>query len=187
MSKKPAKAAADDSTNDGEAAPKKRSKLKLALFALVPLVLAGGGYAGWTFYLAPAGDAHAAAEKDGHEADGHAADGAEAADPVQVAAIPLDIAAETSFTHSYALGVIIAHACGAAQVPSLKAASEAEAKADGLLATLSWEAAARRTSILDDKNCRYLKAEVYNADGKAARLAAERAAPKKHEAKPAHH
>ena len=46
---------------------------------------------------------------------------------------------------------------------------------------------AKITSILDDKNCRYLKAEVYNADGKAARLAAERAAPKKHEAKPAHH
>ena len=91
MSKKPAKAAADDSTNDGEAAPKKRSKLKLALFALVPLVLTGGGYAGWTFYFAPAGDAHAAAEKDGHEADGHAADGAEAAVALKADPAPVDL------------------------------------------------------------------------------------------------
>jgi len=133
MSKKPEKTGADTAANAD--APKKRSKLKLALFALVPLLLVGGGgYAGWAFYLAPAG-AEQAEPGDEHAAEGEA--GHETPDPVQVSAVPSEIAAETSFTHSFALSVILADDCGVVPVEALKAASDEEAKADGLLVNLS--------------------------------------------------
>ena len=45
--------AALDDEADAPAAPKKRSKIKLALLACVPLMLLSGSYAGWTLYLAP--------------------------------------------------------------------------------------------------------------------------------------
>lgn len=164
-SKKPDSAAAET--------PKPRSRLKLALLALVPLVLAGGGYGGWTYVT-------------GHEAE---AAHAPAPDPIAVSAVPTEIAAETSFTHSLALATIIARHCGRVPVRALKAASDDEARADGLLVNLSWTAANRRIVELDDKNCRYFLSEVRTAEAKAARLAAEKeaaarggkhAAPAKH-------
>ena len=170
MSKKPAKPAADPN-----AAPKKRSKLKLALLALVPLLAAGGGYGGWVFYSGQAGAQ--AAEGEAHPA----------ADPIKVSAVPTEIAAETSFTHSYALSVMIARDCGRVRAEALKAASEEEARADGMLVNLSWTAAARRTALLDDKICRRLLNEVYDANVKAVEIAAAKAAPEKGGKAAAHH
>lgn len=168
MSKKPAKTAASET--EGSATPKKRSKLKLALLVLAPLVvLAGGGYAGWAFFLAPA-----PAEASAQAAEGEAPE--QAPDPVQVAAVPVDIAAQTSFTHSYALSVLIEEMCGEISVPALKAASEEEAHADAQLVALSWTAASRRVNALSEKSCGHFFAEIENADAKAATIAAEKAA-----------
>ncbi|MEO3385214.1 hypothetical protein [Mesorhizobium sp. CAU 1741] len=179
MSKKPdtTPAAATD-------APKKRSKVKLALFAMAPLVLAGAGYGGWMFYSG----GHAEAAVDEH-----------AAEPVPVSAVPTEIAAETSFTHSFALATIIASQCGKARVPALQVASDAEAHADGMLVNLSWQAAARRTLTLDEGNCRRFLNEVRGAERKAMELAEAKAGGGGHggkgggdhgakpAAKPAHH
>jgi hypothetical protein len=129
--------------------PKKRSKLKLALAALAPLLAAGGGYAGWTVYAARA-DA--------------------APDAMQVAAVSPEVAAETSFTHSYALAVLTAPLCGTARVPGLQAASDAEANADGRLVNLSWEAAARRAADLTGVSCDFLRHEVREAEHRAAKM-----------------
>lgn len=143
--------------------PKKRSKLKLALVALAPLALAGGGYAGWTLYAAPGGEAHAESGPDG----------------MKVAAITPEVAAETSFTHSYALSVLIAPRCGIARVPGLQAASEAEARADGRLVNLSWLAAARRAADLTGISCDHLRQEVREAEYRAVTLAQGRGALQK--------
>ncbi len=135
MSKKTAKPAAAET--DAEA-PKKRSKLKLALFALVPLVLlGGGGYAGYAFYLAPHdGDAHAAeAGGEGEAKTGAHGEAEQPKDPVKFSAVPSVIAAETSFTHSWAIATMIRTRCGEIAAPTLQAASEAEAAADGLWST----------------------------------------------------
>ena len=178
MSKKPAAQAAKDTTD----APK-RSKLKLALFALAPLLLAGGGYAGWTQFLA--GEANA--ETHGEPAAEGAAEG-HGKDPVHVSAVPSEIAAETSFTHSFALSVILAQRCGSLRLAALKEASDAEARADGLLVNLSWQAAARRANELTEKSCGYLLAEIQAADNKALRIAEARlAAEKGDDGKPAAH
>lgn len=134
--------------------PKKRSKLRLALLALAPLLLAGGGYAGWTVYAAPGEGPH----------------GEDRPDAMRVAAITPEIAAETSFTHSYALAVLMARQCGAARVPGLQAASEAEAKADGRLVNLSWLAAARRAADLTELSCDHLRQEVRDAEYRAVAL-----------------
>lgn len=164
MFKKSSKPAAD--TPD---TPKKRSWLKLGLLAAVPLLLAGGGYAGWTLFLAgPAGEtAHAA------EAGAHAAP-----DPVETAALPLAMAAETSFTHSYALAVAIERRCGRAATAELKAASEEEARTDGTLVNLSWTSATRRAAKLMDKSCGRLLGEVEAANEKAARIYGRKAGSK---------
>jgi hypothetical protein len=170
MSKKPAKTAASE--NEGSGTPKKRSKLKLALLVLAPLVvLAGGGYAGWTFFLAPAPTAPSAQAGEGA---GEAPE--QTPDPVQVAAVPVDIAAQTSFTHSYALSVLIEEMCGEISAPALKAASEEEAHADAQLVALSWTAASRRVNALSEKSCGHFFAEIENADAKAATIAADKAA-----------
>lgn len=176
MSKKPAKdknvkekaarkapAKADAAAGEGEAKPK-RSKLKLALFALAPLLLlGGGGYAGWAFFLAPADGAHGeAAEGHGETADGHGTD------PTKVASLLPDVRPEISATHSYAIAVIMEPACGAPPVPALEAASAAEAAADGAMVNRSWIAAVRRTRTLDAKNCSYLWKEIEAAEYKAA-------------------
>ena len=171
--KAPAKGAPAAAGAEGEAAAKpKRSKLKLALFALVPLlVLGGGGYAGWAFFLAPdpaAGAAHGEAAEghgEGH-GDGHGTDA------TTVSALLPDVRPQVSATHSYAVAVIIADICGAPPVPALKAASEAEAAADGAMVNASWIAAVARTRTLDAKNCSYLWTEVEGAEWKAAQGAA---------------
>lgn len=154
---------------EGEAAAKpKRSKLKLALFVLVPLLLlGGGGYAGWAFFLAPAEAARA--EHDGEGGHG-------------TAASPLlpDPRPEVSATHSYAIAVIMEPVCGAPPVPALEAASEAEAVADGAMVNRSWIAAVRRTRTLDRKNCSFLYTEVEGAEWRAAEGAAPAKAAAKH-------
>lgn len=170
--KAPAKAGP---TAEGEAAAKpKRSKLKLALFALVPLlVLGGGGYAGWAFFLAPGAQGEAA---DGHgeTADGHGTD------PTKVASLLPDVRPEISATHSYAVAVIMEPACGAPPVPALEAASAAEAAADGAMVNRSWIAAVRRTRTLDAKNCSYLWKEIEAAEYRAADGAAPAKKPAAH-------
>ena len=177
MSKKPAKeknvkekaakkapAKADAAAGEGEAAAKpKRSKLKLAIFALVPLlVLGGGGYAGWIFFLAPPeaaahGEAHGEAHGDGHGTD-----------PTKVASLLPDVRPEVSATHSYAVAVIMEPTCGSPPTPALEAASAAEAAADGAMVNRSWIAAVRRTRTLDAKNCSYLWKEIEAAEWKVA-------------------
>ncbi|MBO6718358.1 MAG: hypothetical protein JJ913_10420 [Rhizobiaceae bacterium] len=148
-----------------DAPKKKRSWLKLAIIAAVPLVLAGGGFAAWTLYFAaPDGEAHAAGKAD------HGAP-----DPMKVSALPREIAAESSVTHTYALSVLIAGKCGASHVEALRAASNAEAEGDGLLAQLSWESAARRSAQLKERSCGHLLAEIDDADAKAAARAASAA------------
>lgn len=144
--------------------PTKRSKLRLALLAAAPLALAGGGYAGWTVYAAPGAAAH----------------GESAPDAMQVAAITPEIAAESSFTHSYALSVLMARQCGVARVPGLKAASEAEARADGQLVNLSWLAAARRAADLTELSCEHLRQEVREAEYRALTLAQDKGKKAEH-------
>ena len=171
MSKKPAKtktAPAAEPAPDGapEAAPKKRSKLKLALVALVPLLLAGGGYAGWSFFMAPGADeahAEAAEGEAGHGEGGHGTE-----DPMKVSSVETELKAETSATHTYALSVLIAGTCGASRTPALKAASDAEAAQDGMLVSLSWQGAARRVMGVTEKACNYMVGEIEEAELKLA-------------------
>lgn len=154
MFKKKPKPAPDEAASPAE--PKKRSKLKLALMALAPLVLAGGGYGGWAFFLAaPAEEAHAAAEDHG-------------VDPQKVAALKAAADAETSATYSFALSELIKPDCGIVPAPALKAASEAEAHADGTLVNMSWIAASRRLASVTGKSCGRLRAEVITAEQYAA-------------------
>lgn len=154
MFKKKPKPAPDEAASPAE--PKKRSKLKLALIALAPLVLAGGGYAGWTFFLAaPAEEAHAEGEDHG-------------VDPQKVAALKAAADAETSATYSFALSELIKPDCGAVNATALKAASEAEAHANGTLVNMSWIAASRRIASVTEKSCVRLRAEIMTAEQRAA-------------------
>lgn len=155
---------------EGEAAPGKRSKLKLVLLAAVPLLLAGGGYVGWMQFMA------APAEAAGH---GEAATGEHGRDAMLVASVPSEAEAQTSATHSYALSVLLEQRCGAFRVPALKAASDDEARADGLLASMSWAAATRRLEALTEKSCTMLTSEVLNAEVRARELAEAKAAAEK--------
>ena len=92
-----------------------------------------------------------------------------AKDPMTVSALPLEVLAETSSTHTYALSVLIADRCGSPPpAPALKAAAEEEAESNGLLVGLSWTAAARRTRGATEKTCDYLWAEVQAAEAKLA-------------------
>jgi hypothetical protein len=157
--KKTAKPAASISAKADDASGR-RSRVKLAALALAPLLLAGGGYAGWTVYAAPR-------------------PGEGAPDAMKVAAIPPEVAAESSFTQAFALSVLIAPDCGMARVPALRTASDAEAHADGNLVNLSWLAAARRVAATTEISCDYLRAEVRRAEFRAAELEkAKDAAPK---------
>lgn len=144
---------------DGVDAPSKRSKLKLALFAAVPLLLAGAGYGAWAMFLA--GPAEAVVHEDGHAKP----------DPEAEAAAWRAIASESSFTHSFALSVLIQPTCGRVRAPALREASDAEAKGDGLLAQLSWVAAARRADVMTEKSCGHLVTEIEDANAKAYKLA----------------
>lgn len=171
MSKSKAKAAA---AADTEAAPKKRSKLKLILLACAPLVLAGAGYAGWIF-AAPA--------------LGLAGDHAEAAgeDTTHVAALPPEVLAENSFTYTFALSELLKEKCGTTRVAGLRAASAAEAEADGALTSLSWIAANRRATALTEESCGKILAEIDRGELKAAALAAAKTKGEGGAAKPAAH
>ncbi|MCV0396218.1 MAG: hypothetical protein K5872_04410 [Rhizobiaceae bacterium] len=175
MSKKkpaaPAKTPAAKAADTTEQ-PKKRSVLTLALLVVTPLVLAGGGFAGWTFFLTDkaGGEAHAGAAADG-QAAGEGGSAGEAM--LHTSALPPEIAAETSFTYSYALGELLAERCGRLRLSALAAASEAEAKADGMLVHLSWQAAHRRTLTVTARSCDFLRAEIYSAETRAARKAEE--------------
>lgn len=190
MSKKEPKtkpdAKAKPEAEGADGAPKKRSKIKRALLLLVPLlVLGGAGYAGWIFYAGPKffpAKTHEAkaGEDHGEVAAAHGGDADHGTDDMKVSALPLDVLAESSATHSYALSVLIAERCGATDLPMLTAASNKEAAENGLLVNMSWVAAARRTVGLNDKNCSYFWSEIENAEAKLARAAP----PEK--AKPAH-
>lgn len=137
--------------SDKSASPKTRSKLRLALAALAPVVLSGGGYAGWAAYAGQANDEAAAAR----------------------VVVPPEVAAESSFTQAFALAVLIAADCGRAHVPALRAASDAELRDDGSFANLSWLAAARRVAATTDRSCGYLRQEVREAEFRAAKLVKE--------------
>ena len=169
-----AKAKPDAAAADG--APIKRSKVKVALLVLAPLlVLGGAGYAGWMFYVGPKffpAETHEA-KAEGEHGEAPAAHGAEAGhgtDPMKVAALPLDVLAESSATHSYALSVLISERCGEMDLPALKAASDREALENGTLVNLSWAAAARRTTGLNDKNCNFFWSEIENAETKLTKV-----------------
>ncbi|WP_274628065.1 hypothetical protein [Arvimicrobium flavum] len=154
MTKKPAKTvpAASSKTPPGT----KKSKLKLILLAGAPLALAAGGYGGWTFY------------------GGAWAGGGEAAtDAASVAAIPPEVAAETSFTYSFALSEFLKRECGAVRVAALEAASAEEARADGTLVNLAWMAANRRMDTITEISCSRMLIEVREANAQAAAQAAE--------------
>lgn len=180
MSKKPAKPAAKPTAADAADAPRKRSKARLVLTGIVPLLLAGGGYAGWTFFLQDhlaGGEAHAAAVEGEHAAEnGGEAHGEAVPEASRVPALPPEIAAETSFTYSFALSQLLAERCGAVNAPALQAASEAEARTDGLLVNLSWQAAHRRSGTVTERSCDYMRAEIWSAESRARRLAEEQQA-----------
>lgn len=175
MAKKKDKAAAPAAQTDATAAPKKRSKAKLALLVLAPLlVLGGGGYAGWAFFLAPApDDAHAEGAEGEGAAEGHGVD------PQEVAALEAAAAAETSFTYSFALSELLKARCGAVSVDALKTASDAEAAANGPLVQMSWQAALRRTGTLTEASCDLIVSEIRAADAKAASAAEAKASAEK--------
>ena len=86
-----------------------------------------------------------------------------------VSGLPLDVLAETSSTHTYALSVLIAGKCGSPPVPAVKAASDEEAESNGMLVNQSWTAAARRTRGMTQKTCNYLWAEIEAIEAKLAR------------------
>jgi hypothetical protein len=166
-----AKPAAADAPEGGR---KKRSPLKLALLALAPLVLAGGGYFGWTMFMGEAAGEDAALASEGTE--GAAGHNEEARDGMATSALPPEIKAETSFTYSFALAELLNGKCGPLRTSALKAAAEEEAAADGTLANLSWIAANRRMGTITEKSCEYMQAEIEHADGEASWQAQEKAA-----------
>ncbi len=159
MKKKPAKAAgpAKDATAEE---PPKRSRLKLALAALVPLVLGGGGYGAWMLYLAPGEAVAGPAEGAGGHGEAHSG-----------AQLPDEIRAESSFTHAHALATLMAPTCGRLLRPVLREAAEQEARTDGPLVNLSWEAAARRAAGFTEFSCGMVRTEIVAAVMKAERLA----------------
>jgi hypothetical protein len=128
-----------------------RSGKKVALFAILPVIaLAGSGYASWMYYQSAANAAH-------HDGP----------DPIAVSTVPTELAAETSFTHAYALSQIIANQCGRMDIRALKEASDAEARGDGVLVNMSWTKAARRVFLLDERQCRLFLREIRAANTKA--------------------
>jgi hypothetical protein len=158
MAKTKAKAA--PAANPGDA-PKKRSKLKLALFALVPLIaLGGGGYGAWAYFLTPAPQPPA-------EAEGHGG-----VDPQKVAALKAETAAETSATYNFALAQLLKARCGGVGVEALKQASDAEAAHDGMLVSMSWQAALRRAGSVTEVSCDRILAEIGHAEARAGGVAA---------------
>lgn len=147
MTKEPSKPA---SAKKSESKPV-RSRKKIALYAILPVIaLAGGGCASWLYYQSAANAAHHGGP-----------------DPIAVSTVPTELAAETSFTHAYALSQIIANHCGRMDIRALKEASDAEARSDGVLVNMSWSKAARRVFVLDERQCRLFLREIRAANTKA--------------------
>ena len=171
MTNTPASDADTEAADDAPAARSKWSNIHLALLACMPFVLLGGGYAGWTLCLAPGSLSDATYSADA-KAVGHGATAegeGVGEDPMTVSGLPLDVLAETSSTHTYALSVLIAGKCGSPPVPAVKAASDEEAESNGMLVNQSWTAAARRTRGMTQKTCNYLWAEIEAIEAKLAR------------------
>ncbi|MBX3576593.1 MAG: hypothetical protein KF723_05250 [Rhizobiaceae bacterium] len=160
------------SETGGETPKKKRSIVKLAIFALVPVLLAGGGYAGWTMFLAAPAEQHAA-EAAASEVEGgeHGAEGAP--DEMHVSAVDYTIAAETSFSYALALSEMLTEMCGTVDTAALEVEAGKEAHADGMLVHHSWAAAYRRMGTITDRSCSMMLAEIMNADGRAYARQAE--------------
>jgi len=151
MFKKKAKPAPADAAAD---APRTRSKLKLIFLILVPLVLlGGGGYAGWVFFLAAPAEAHVESREQVVEA-------------LRVAALAREAAAESSATYNFALAQMLQAKCGALSVKALKQASEDEAGKDGMLVSLSWQAALRRAGTVTEVSCERILGEIDRAEYK---------------------
>lgn len=159
MFKKKAKAKAAPAADApaADAPKKKRSKLKLILFILLPLILLGGGYAGWMFFLKPAPEVHAEGEGEEH---------AGGVDPQKVAALALEAAAETSATYNFALAQLLGPRCGELKVEALRKASDEEAARDGKLINLSWQAALRRAGSVTEVSCERMLNEIDKAEFK---------------------
>ena len=158
MAKTKTKAA--PAATEGEA-QKKRSKLKLALVALVPLILlGGGGYGAWAYLLAPEPEQHV--EEEGHGG----------VDPQKVAALKAEAAAETSATYNFALAQLLRSRCGGIAIEALKEASDAEAAHDGMLVSMSWQAALRRAGSVTEVSCDRILAEIGHAEARAGGAAA---------------
>jgi hypothetical protein len=157
-----------------EGAPKKkRSIVKLAIFALIPILLAGGGYAGWTMFMAPPAGEHAA--EGGEHGEG-------APDDMHVAAVDYSVAAENSYSYTLALSVMLAEMCGTTDTEYLEMEADKEMQSDGKLVHLSWVAAHRRMGTLGPNSCDLMIAEIIRADGKAFQIAAAIAAAAKKDA-----
>lgn len=166
-----ASAPAAAAATDEQPATKKRSKLKLILLACVPLVLGGAGYGGWMLYAGKHGEPSKEAAAGAH--GGHGEGGEEGQDATEVSSISAeDVAAETSFTYSFALSELLKEECGPAEVTALKAASDKEAAADGKLVNASWMAATRRLGTVTEKSCNRMLSEIENADARAASASA---------------
>ncbi|HTV70596.1 MAG TPA: hypothetical protein VMF90_18865 [Rhizobiaceae bacterium] len=149
----------------GDGAPKKKLPLvKIAILALGSLLAAGGGYAGWTVFLAAPAEAH----------EGAKAAEVAAPDTMHVAAIDYSVAAENSYTYSLALSVMLNKMCGTRSPKALAAQAAKEMQSDGTLVHLSWEAAYRRMGTLGVSSCDYMISEITSANEKAR--AAQRAA-----------
>lgn len=157
MFKKKQKAAPAATGEAGEKPAKKRSKVKLALFALVPVLLAGSGYGAWAMFLAKPEIAISAEEEH-----------AQAVAAEKAAALAAAAAAETSATYSLALAELLTPVCGPMKVKALKVASEAEAHADGVLVNNSWQAANRRMGTITAESCGRLQWEIERAERAAA-------------------
>lgn len=157
MFKKKQKAAPAATAEAGDEPVKKRSKLKLALFAAVPLVLAGSGYGAWAMFLAKPEITVSPEEER-----------ARAVAAEKAAKLAAQAAAETSATYSLALAELLAPQCGAMKTQALKAASEAEAHADGVLVNNSWQAANRRVASITADSCGRLQWEIERAEQAAA-------------------
>ncbi len=107
--------------------------------------------------MAPAPEAHAEGEGEGHPGG---------VDPQKVAALALEAAAETSATYNFALAQLLKGRCGELQVEALKTASDGEAAKDGMLVSLSWQAALRRAGSVTEVSCERMLAEIDRAEFK---------------------
>ena len=163
MFKKKQKAAPAAKAEAGDKPAKKRSKLKLALFALVPVLLAGSGYGAWAMFIAKPEVTISPEEEH-----------AKAVAAEKAAAQAAGAAAETSATYSLALAELLKPVCGTIGVKALKAASEAEAHADGVLVNNSWQAANRRMGSITADSCGRLLWEIERAEQAAAGGGAEK-------------